>query len=159
MTDEQRKSYTARITQASRTELVLIMYEIMIEDIKEAIDAIGKSNIEEFINLLKHCRKFLHELMSTLDYTYKVSFELMSLYIYVDKTIVSCIFKKSDSSLWDVIDIITKLKDAYEEVNKIDTTGPVMKNSEQIYAGLTYGRGILNEVYLDPNESKRGFRA
>ena len=34
-----------------------------------------------------------------------------------------------------------------------------MSNTQQVYAGLTYGRGSLNEMYVDPNQASRGFRA
>lgn len=34
-----------------------------------------------------------------------------------------------------------------------------MQNTQQVYAGLTYGRGTLNEVFMNPNEYARGFKA
>jgi flagellar protein FliS len=34
-----------------------------------------------------------------------------------------------------------------------------MKNTGQLYAGLTYGKGVLNETYVDPNQQNRGFLA
>jgi len=35
----------------------------------------------------------------------------------------------------------------------------VMQNSQKLTAGLTYGKGRLNEICVDPNEAKRGFLA
>jgi flagellar protein FliS len=51
------------------------------------------------------------------------------------------------------------LKKGFVEVAKQDTRGPVMENTQQVYAGLTYGRNALNEVLVNANESSRGFRA
>ena len=48
-----------------------------------------------------------------------------------------------------------KLCKAFEEVAKHDTSKSVVQNSQQVYAGLTYGKGTLNEVFMD-NEAARG---
>ena len=34
-----------------------------------------------------------------------------------------------------------------------------MRNAQQLYAGLTYGKGSLNETFIDPNSKSRGFIA
>ena len=51
-----------------------------------------------------------------------------------------------------------KLRKSFEEVAKQDTSGSVVQNSQKVYAGLTYGKGTLNEVFMD-NEAARGFKA
>lgn len=158
MKNERLKTYTARITQASKSELTVIMYEIIMEDIKEAREASLKGEKELLVKELKHASKFLNELMSTLDFSYKISFELMSLYIYLNKLILSSIAKEKDYQLDTVLSILNKLLLAFKEVAKSDNSGPVMMNTEQIYAGLTYGKGTLNEMYLD-GQGNRGFMA
>ena len=47
-----------------------------------------------------------------------------------------------------VREVMGKLKDAFIEVAKEDDSAPVMENTQQLYAGLTYGKGALNEVLL-----------
>lgn len=158
MTSEKLKMYTARITQASKSELTVIMYEIIIEDLQEARVAINSNNKELLVKELKHASKFLNELMATLDYSYQLSYELMSLYIYVNKIILTSIVKEKDYHMDTALSIMNKLLLAFKEVAKEDTSGPVMMNTEQIYAGLTYGKGTLNEMYLD-NQGNRGFMA
>ena len=54
-------------------------------------------------------------------------------------------------------EIFEKLLIGYKKVSEEDTSGPVMKNTQQVYAGLTYGRGTLNEMYVNGNEARRGF--
>ena len=51
------------------------------------------------------------------------------------------------------------LLESFEEVARQDESGPVMENTQQIYAGLTYGKDSLNEVFLQGDENSRGFRA
>ena len=43
-------------------------------------------------------------------------------------------------------EVIRGLMESFEQVAKEDHSGPVMEHSQQLYAGLTYGKGTLNEV-------------
>ena len=52
-----------------------------------------------------------------------------------------------------------QLLPSFREVAKQDTSEAVMKNVQQIYAGLTYGRGSLNETIGVDIGKKRGFEA
>ena len=67
--------------------------------------------------------------------------------------------QKQPELLDGVAEIFEKLLTGYQKVSEEDTSGPVMKNTQQVYAGLTYGRGTLNEMYVNMNESRRGFMA
>ena len=42
MTDEKKQQYTLKISQASRTQLVVILYEMTLDYLKEAEDAAGR---------------------------------------------------------------------------------------------------------------------
>ena len=53
--------------------------------------------------------------------------------------------------------IVLKLEEAYKEAAKTDNSPAIMGNTQQVYAGLTYGRGTLNESMGNPLEN-RGFR-
>ena len=55
--------------------------------------------------------------------------------------------------------VMESLHSAFAEVAKQDTSGAVMQNTQQVYAGLTYGKGRLNEVFMNGNEQSRGFMA
>ena len=51
--------------------------------------------------------------------------------------------------------MLKKLQKSFEELSKTDTSGKAFKNAQEVYAGLTYGRGTLNEsTSIDAN---RGF--
>ena len=110
-------------------------------------------DIDTYTKELKHAVRFLNELMGSLDYTYNISYELMSLYVYVNKVIITAIFKKNPELL-DSAESVMKLLVGFEGVGMEDTSGPVMQNTQQLYAGLTYGRGVLNEVTVDPYAAK-----
>ena len=159
MTNELMQACTARIAQASKTEMVVIVYEIILSDIEAAQTCYQNGNTAAFIKELKHAQRFLSELMGTLDYKYKISFDLMSLYIYVNKALITAVFQKNPKTLTTADSVLRKLMIGFEGICKEDLSGPVMQNTQQLYAGLTYGKGVLNEVYLDPREQNRGYKA
>ncbi len=159
MKQEDTKAYAARVTQASKSELVVIMYEIILSHIKEAKEFHKKGDLEGFDKELKSSQKFLSELMGTLDCRYVIGLDLMALYLFVNKRIITAIIRRKPDTLDSAEKVLKDLLIGFDGVSKQDNTGPVMKNTQQIYAGLTYGRGTLNETFLDPNQMNRGFKA
>lgn len=159
MEKDKIQEFTLRVTQASKTELVVILYDILLSDIKEANRYFIEGDLKAYFQELKHAGKCVNELMATLDYRISLSRDLLSLYSYVNKTLIAAQMKKDATLLSSVVSVITKLQVAFSEISKQDTTGPVMVNTQQVYAGLTYGKGTLNESYLNSYDQNRGFKA
>ena len=155
MTREEIQGFTAKISQCNRTELVVISYDIMKVYIRDAKKALAAEDEKLFIWNIKKAKSMLEELMNALDFNYpQVTNNLMSLYLFIQSRFNKCIFKKQDVNLDVVVRIVDKLQAGFVEVAKEDTTGPVMENTSTVYAGITYGKGTLNEMY----EEKNGFR-
>lgn len=159
MNKEAVQSFTARITQASRSELVVILYEITLAKIEEAEKSYKENNLADFDRQLKGAQRCVSELMACLNYSYKLSYDLLSLYLYTNKHIITAILKRNPLTLQYAKTILQDLLVGFEEVSKIDNSGPMMRNTQQVYAGLTYGKGTLNETFIDPSNKNRGFIA
>ncbi|MDE7326653.1 MAG: flagellar export chaperone FliS [Lachnospiraceae bacterium] len=159
MDRERLKEFTFRVSQASRTELIVIMYDVILSDTKVARQALVEGDVAGYRSELKHAQRFLSELMGALDYQYDISYELLSLYSFANKSLIRASVSR-DPALLDAVDkVVTGLRASFREIAAQDTDGPIMRNTEQVYAGLTYGKGCLNESSLDPNGTKRGFMA
>lgn len=149
MTQEKIKEFSLRISQCSRTELVVITDEIIIAYIGAAQEALQKGDREDFLFQLKKARQFLDELCSALDMRFDISYQLMNLYSYVRRCLIKSGIENSSEELIPAVRVIESLKKAFEEVAKGDKSGKVIENSQKVYAGLTYGPGSkLNEVVL-----------
>lgn len=147
MNDEKIKEYSRRITQCTRTELVVITDEIIISYLEEARECFEKKDIEKFRFALKKAGQFMDDLSSNLDMKYGISMDLISLYIYMKKIIIQSGIRKQWEKLDEVINMMTQLKEAFMQVAQSDTKGQVMEGAKKVYAGLTYGPGSnLNEV-------------
>lgn len=146
MTQEEIKNYSVRVSQCSKTELVVITYEIAINYLNSAKEALKINDIDSFKFNIKKAKQFVNELSSNLDFKYKISFDLMSIYLFINKTLVSVMVNRDESIIDRIIGIINNLKNAFSEVAKQDNRGQAMPNSQSLYVGLTYGPGsTLNE--------------
>lgn len=156
MTKEVKSSFSYRIMQASPTELIVILYEMTQVYITESINYLKEGNVLEFRNNLRYAQRVINELNCALDLKYPISLDLMQLYMFLIRTFIKASSKKEDKDLIRCINILEKLKSSFNEVAKEDKRGPMMQNTQQVYAGLTYSKGNLNETF--GLESNRGYR-
>ncbi len=151
------EDYVARIASATPLQLVIISYELIIKYVDDAVDCIDNAKLFEF-NLNK-ARAFLDDLKNSLDMSFEVSRNLMSLYNYVGQQISYFMFNKENSHVEEIKKVIGELLDGWKTIeNEEKDKTPLMENAQQLYAGLTYDkRGNLSE-YVE-TDVKRGFKA
>lgn len=143
MTKDEIKEFSMRIAQSNKTQLVVISYEIIVNYIESAQSS---ENEKDFIFNIQKAQQFLNDLTSALDYSYEISYDLLSLYSYANSCFVKSIAKKQQCDLDTVKNMMLKLRESFEKVSKEDKSGPVIKNVEPVYAGITYGKNSLNET-------------
>ena len=146
MTKEQLGDYTRRITQTNRTGLVVIIYEVMDVYLNEASIALEQNEIDDYVYNIKKARQFLNQLMNALDFKYKISMELLRVYRFVEDCLIKCELKRLDVNLQEVKEVLGTLRVAFVEVAKQDPTGAVMRNTQTVYEGFTYGRDGRNHI-------------
>ena len=80
MTREMKQIFTRRITQANRTQLVVILYDMVLEYLKEAIAAQEIDCIQEYKKAMQCARNCISELRNSLDFNYEISRNLFAIY-------------------------------------------------------------------------------
>ena len=158
MTGEKQRDFARRVTQANKTELVAVTCDIIIENIDCSLDFLKNDDVTGYRRELKSAQRFLAELIRSLDFRYPIAKDLLSIYEYVQRILVSSEISGKDRGLAGIRGIISRIGSAFEEIAPQDTSGSVMENSQQIYAGLTYGKGTLNEADMAAG-TNRGFLA
>lgn len=156
MTTELKQEYTLRITQANKTQLITILYEMVLTYIDEAEDALTSENRMEYKSAIRKIRGCMNELTASLNFEYELAHNLLQLYLYVNRELVKASTRYDKENLEHVRLIIDQLHKAYEQIESQDTSGPVMGNTQTVYAGLTYGRNTLTENIAD-SAVNRGF--
>ena len=157
MTNELKQQFTLRITGANSTELIVILYDMMlsyVEEAKEAHEREDKIGFREALRKIKNCNR---ELIASLHMEYELAVDLLSLYIFVNKELIKANVYYDESALNYVSSVIGKLREAYIEIAKQNDEAPLMQNTQTILAGYTYGREDITETI--PMENRRGIYA
>ena len=155
MTEEASKNFTMRITQANKSELIVILYEMYLAYVEDAVR--DQNDRDKFREAIRKARGCVTELMNSLDHRYEVAHNLLRLYSYINKEMAGADVRGSIEPLSRCRKVMTELMEAYRTVSQEDTSGPVMGNTQTVYAGLTYGKGKLTESLS--HEGSRGFLA
>ncbi len=159
MNKEEIREYAARVAQANRTELVVIIYELIIDAVKEGEMCYNKGDSEAGAEKIRKAQLYLQELKGSLDFQYEISRQLYRLYRYVNEQLIATNIRQKPVNLDSACQVLEKLMDSFAEIAKQDTSKAVMQNSQQIYAGLTYGPGAQEEVFTDGAQGFRGYQA
>lgn len=159
MTKEQIKEFTLRTTQENHSGLVIVLHEIELVFLRDALTAYDEQNQDEFIFNIEKARKAHNELMSAMNTEDVLGLRILSVLRYMYKLLVQSVVTRKPCDIDRCIGMLEELKEGFVKVHEQDTEGPVMKNTHQVYAGLTYGKGTLNESYGTADYSNRGFKA
>lgn len=151
MTNECKQQFTLRITQANPTELVVILYEMLLCYLEEAEKSPNKTELWEALRKARGC---INELMNSLNMSYEPAPALLQLYLYCVRRLAFCERKEDRQVIEEVRNVIQPLHDAYAQIEKQNGKGPVMNNSQAVYAGLTYGRNVLTENMADQGANR-----
>lgn len=157
MTKELKQEYTLRITQANKTQLITILYEMTLLYVEEAESALAADDKVAYKSAIRKIRGCMNELTASLHFEYETAQSLLQLYLYVNRELVKASSHYEKENLEHVRLVIDPLRQAYQAIEDQDTSGPVMGNTQTVYAGLTYGRNTLTENIAD-TAADRGFR-
>lgn len=155
MTNETKQKYTRRIADANATGIIVIVYELAEIYLEDAIEAHREGRMDVFAENTDKAAKCVNDLLEALDLQYDISSKLMDIYMFVNRELALATVKYDCDMVKRIQAMITKLKLSFEELAKQDTSTSVMGNAQEVYAGLTYGKGTLNESV--DIQSNRGF--
>ncbi len=151
MTDEKKKEFTLKITQANRTRIVVLTYELALTYIEDAKNAADR---EELTRGVQHAKSCIDQLRGVLDYSQEIALYLYRIYNYVSLVLDRAMIRNNAELLDEAAGLLSKLHDAFDKIAEEDHSAPEMKNIETVYSGLTYGRSGIQENVASGN---RGF--
>ena len=159
MTKEQISKYTMRITQANVSAMAVVLYDLVLDCMKEAEEHYDKKDVSAYEQSLNQAQSFLQELMGISKMDSQTGCDVMSIYLFVNKQLLMSVVKQQPVNLEECRTYLQQLRSSFVEISKQDTDAPLMEHTQQVYAGLTYGKGYLNES-CDPMQAQnRGLQA
>lgn len=162
MTKEKKNEFTLRISQANRSELIIILYEMTICYIEDVINIshtgdTGVANNIELQNAVRRAVGCIEEMQNNLHYEYDLAKNLKQIYLYMKKQLRIAGTTGNTDSLYVVKKELEILRDAYKTIKDTDTSRPVMVNTQLVLTGMTYDRNRILDS-LTTEYSSRGYR-
>lgn len=158
MTNDKIKAYTRRITMANKTQMITIIYEMILDYLEEAEYYYNNDDSSGFSEGLSRAMNCIDELIHSLNIRYELGNNLLGLYLFEKRQLLRAIGKNSDENLDHVKKTFTNLHEAYLQLEQMDDEKAVMTNVPKVYVGLTYGKGKLRETVTEDVYS-RGYMA
>lgn len=154
MTEEQINAYKMRIAQAGIAEYTVIMLEMEMQWIEEALEAFNKQDMDVFISCIDKAQAVQLELMNVMNTENPVSEEVYSVFVYINKELINAKIKRKPLDLARCKEMLVKYHVSFKELVKTDNGGPIIASGEKVYAGLTYGSSGLVESSVGGTEYK-----
>ena len=158
MTKEQINNYTRRISEANETQMITILYEMTLDYLNDAKLSLYEEDFDRYDKELTRAQNCITELIRSLNMSYEIAGTFMQLYIFAKRHLISAAIRHDDAYIDDIISIFVKMRDCYKELEKLNQAAAIITGAQQVFAGLTYGKGHLNETLSDPYNN-RGYKA
>lgn len=152
------QDFTLRISNANRSELVVIKFDMFDEYVESAVTALNADDAALWKKEVKNCIGLIDSFKNTLDFKYEISENLFLIYQYCNTLCYKALSVKSREMLLEAKGIMDRLAEAFKSVAAEDDSPALMGHSEQVVAGMTYGKSSLYEGTLG-TETNRGFWA
>lgn len=106
------------VMMANPMELIVMLYNGCIKQLKLARIAINDNNLEQTNICLQKAQDIVTELIMSLDFKYELSNQLLNLYEFVNYQIMQINMSKDTESIEPLIEMLTSLRDAWVQVQK-----------------------------------------
>ena len=112
---------------ANPVELIIMLYDGCIKQLKLAKIGIEENNIEDTNTALKKAQDIISELIMSLDFHYPIAEELMRLYDFLLTSMMEVNISKNAESIPPLVNILAELRKSWSQVLKesklIESTG------------------------------------
>lgn len=146
-----KAGYVSRIAGASRGQLTVITYEILLE----YLDIAAMAESLAYSDAIERARMAINTLMSALDMSSELAKSLLPLYVYIDKLLSEAYFSSKPELLAEAKNLCAELYTAFCQAEAKDTPQnnrePIIQKSQEIYAGITYNNSGLQEHIVQNN--------
>ena len=156
MKKEKKQEFTLRITRANKTQMIVILYDMILVYLSDSLEAFEKEDYDSFQWNIERAKNCIDELINSLHMEYELAGVLQSLYFFYKRELTSAGRQRNQEKVIPVIKMIQELKESFEQIALQDTSAPIMENTQTVYAGLTYGKDSLN-LNLSDQGTNRGF--
>ncbi len=158
MTKEQIQEFTRRITQENHSGLILVLCDMEQVYLEDALHAYEQGEQSVYLKNAEMAKQCMHELITCFSSEDKLGRQVITILRFLYGKLARSVVRKEPDELDRCAGMIDNLRVGFEHLHTLDKEGPVMQNTHQVYAGLTYGKGTLQESIQGVNYESRGYQ-
>lgn len=100
-------------------QMLVAVFDELVKQLNISLIAFEKKDISEINRSLQKSQHIVNELKGTLNFDYSISNNLNDIYNYFNRVIINANVKKDSSEIKDVLQMVTELRDAFSEADKL----------------------------------------
>ena len=158
MTQEQKQEFTRRISQENHSGLILVLCDIFHTYGMDAMAAYEAENMTTYLQSIGQARRTMQELIDCFSREDALGKDVITIFRFIYGKLVRSEIRRQPDELERCIHVVDHRRVVFVHLHEIDTEGAVMRNVHQVYAGLTYGKGTLNESIQGVDYGTRGYQ-
>lgn len=113
-----QKYQQAQAQTASKPKLLIMLYDGAIRFVKSGIEGIEQRNYEKANNNLCKAQGVINELISSLDFSYSISNDLIRVYEYMLHLLIESNIHKNITKAEEVLEYLIDLRETWVEASK-----------------------------------------
>lgn len=158
MTQEQKQEFTRRISQENHSGLILVLCDIFHTYGMDAMAAYEAENMTTYLQTIGQARRAMQELIECFSKEDPLGRNVIAILRFIYGKLVRSEVRRQPDELDRCVQMVDDLRVGFVHLHELDNEGAVMQNVHQVYAGLTYWKGTLNESIQGVNYEKRGYQ-
>jgi flagellar secretion chaperone FliS len=139
-------SYRASaVREATPAGLVVILYDILVGDLRRAINSMRSGDVERRCDRLKHGLSALQLLEGSLDYEKggDTARSLSRFYSHIRSQVLQAQFENDPRILEQQIDLIFSVREAWQEVNSVSESEP--RDGRSLPVGMRAATEVVSD--------------
>jgi flagellar protein FliS len=113
----------AAVNTSSPIQLVLMLYDGAIRNVKLGVEGIEERNIQKSSTYLLKAQSIINELIGSLNLDYPIAQNLLQIYDYMLRRLIEANIKKSKEPALEVLGHLNTLRDAWHQIAKRGSSG------------------------------------
>lgn len=116
-----QKYQQAQAQTASKPKLLIMLYDGAIRFVQAGIEGIEERNYEKANTNLCKAQAIVHELISSLNFDYPISNDLLAIYEYMLRCLIESNIHKNATKAKEVAEHLKELRETWIEASKISS--------------------------------------
>lgn len=100
-----------------------MLYDGVLRFIRSGIEGIESRNYEQANNNLCKAQAIVHELVSSLNFDYPISKDLVNIYDYVLRLLIEANIKKNVAPALEALEHLSELREAWVQASRLPAVG------------------------------------